>query len=245
MRTEIRDAIKTDPRVNQRRLRSDDIFFPFMALLVLGAVVYGFGQSYFLPGMVFAKLPNRLVHIHGALFVSWIFLLLIQNLLVAIRRVRWHRTLGILGVILPPLMAVFGVLTVFDSIRRNGTGLPGELILVGDIEELALFLGLTCWGILVRRDAVSHKRLMMLGTIAILGPAINRWPFPGSIRLPATIAVYLVYPLLMVAYDLWSRRRIHRSTAIAVTVITLAVFTMVPVAGMAFPHRVVEWIRHS
>jgi hypothetical protein len=171
--------------------------------------------------------------------------LLIQNLLVAIRRVRWHRTLGILGVILPPLMAVFGVLTVFDSIRRNGTGLPGELILVGDLEELALFVGLICWGMLARRDAVSHKRLMMLGTIAILGPAINRWPFADSIRLPGTIAVYLVYPLLMVAYDLWSRRRIHRSTAIAVTAITLAVFTMVPIAGMAFPHRVVEWIRHS
>jgi hypothetical protein len=68
-----------------------------MAVLILEAVVYGFAQSYFLPGMVLAKLPNKLVHIHGALFVSWIFLLLIQSLLVAIRRVRWHRTLGVLG----------------------------------------------------------------------------------------------------------------------------------------------------
>jgi hypothetical protein len=82
--------------------------------------------------MVFAKLPNALVHIHGALFVSWIFLLVIQNVLVAARRVKWHMTLGILGVILAPLVVVFGVLTVFDSIRRNRTGIPAELILVSD-----------------------------------------------------------------------------------------------------------------
>jgi hypothetical protein len=49
----------------------------------------------------------------------------------------------------------------------------------------------------------------------------------------------------MVAYDLWSRGRIHRSTTIAVTLITLAIFTMVLVAGTEFPHRVVEWIRRS
>src|ERR1700735_4054615 len=101
--------------------RSDDIFFPAMSVLILAVVVFGFAQSYFLPGLVFAKLPNALVHIHGALFVSWIFLLVLQNFLVAARKIKWHITLGVLGLILPPLMTVFGVLTVFDSIRRNGT----------------------------------------------------------------------------------------------------------------------------
>src|ERR1700677_1901028 len=90
-----------------RKLRADDIFFPAMALLILAVVVIGFAQSYFLPGLVFAKLPNKLVHIHGALFVSWIFLLLIQNSLVAARKVKAHMTLGVLALILPPLMAIF------------------------------------------------------------------------------------------------------------------------------------------
>lgn len=98
-----------------------------MALLILVIVLIGFAQSYFLAGMVRAKLPNTLVHVHGALFIFWIFFLLIQSALIALGRVKWHMTLGILGIILPPLMVIFGILTLFDSIRRNGTGIPPEL----------------------------------------------------------------------------------------------------------------------
>ena len=86
-----------------QKLRADDIFFPAMALLILGVVVLGFAQTYFFAGMLRAKLPNILVHIHGAIFVSWIFFLVIQTSLVAIGKVKWHMKLGICGVILPPL----------------------------------------------------------------------------------------------------------------------------------------------
>lgn len=68
--------------------------------------------------------------------------------------------LGVLGVVLPPVMVVFGVLTVFEFIRRDdGTGIPPQLLMAGDFIELALFFGLTTWGLLVRRHAASHKRL--------------------------------------------------------------------------------------
>jgi hypothetical protein len=237
-----RSAVTANRAISSTRPRADDIFFPAMAVLILGVVVFGFAQSYFIPGLVFSKLPNKLVHIHAAFFVSWILLLLIQNALVALRRVRWHRALGILGLVLPPLMLVFGVLTLFDSIRRNGTGIPAEMILVGDLEELFLFVFLTGWGMLARRNSASHKRLMILGTMAMLGPAINRWPFPESLRIPGTIAVYAAIPLLVMAYDLWSRRNVHRSTAIACLLILAGIFTMLPVAGTALAHRLVEWI---
>jgi hypothetical protein len=229
--------------VSQPRLRPDDIFFPAMALLILGAVVLGFWQTYFAAGMVRAKLPNTLVHIHGALFISWIFFLVIQTSLAAIGRVKWHMTLGIAGVILAPLMAVFGMLTLFDSIRRNGTDLPPELLLVGDSENLALFLVLTAWALLVRRNPSSHKRLMILGTMAILGPAIDRWPIPHGILF--TIGVFLGLPLLIVGYDLWSSRRVHRSTAIAYAMIAAAALTLLPVSHLGFWQQAVAWIRHT
>jgi hypothetical protein len=77
----------------RQRARADDIFFLSMALLILAVVLYEFVQSYFLPEMVFAKLPNALVHIHSALFGFCIFLLVFQNMLVAARHVKWHMTL--------------------------------------------------------------------------------------------------------------------------------------------------------
>jgi hypothetical protein len=35
---------------SQQKVRTDDIFFPAMALLILGVVVLGFAQPYFLAG---------------------------------------------------------------------------------------------------------------------------------------------------------------------------------------------------
>jgi hypothetical protein len=59
-----------------RTVRPDDIFFPAMAVLILVSVVTGFGQSYFLAGMIRRKLPNALVHIHGAILATWIAIIL-------------------------------------------------------------------------------------------------------------------------------------------------------------------------
>ena len=229
--------------VPQQKVRSDDIFFPAMALLILGMVVLGFGRTYFFAGMFRAKLPNTLVHIHGALFVTWIFFLVVQASLVALRKVKWHMTLGIFGVIMIPLMAVFGVLTLFDSIRRNGTDLPPELLLAGDLSNLALFVVLTAWALLVRRNSASHKRLMILGTMAIMGPAIDRWPIPHTII--GTLAIFLGLPMLVVVYDLWSSRRVHRSTAVGYAMIATVVFTVLPVSHLGFWQQCIVWIRHT
>lgn len=227
------------------KLRADDIFFPAMSLVILAVVVIGFAQSYFLAGMVRAKLPNKLVHIHGAIFVSWIFLLVIQNALIALRKVKWHIALGVLGVILPPLMVVFGVLTLFDSIRRAGTGLPAGLLLAGDLGELVLFAVLIAWAMIVRRSPAAHKRLMILGAMAILGPAVNRWPFPDAMRLPGTIAVILGLPLLMVAYDVWALRRVHRTTTIATVCIWVQALTLIPLSQSPVWNPLIRWIGHN
>jgi hypothetical protein len=226
-----------------RKVRSDDIFFPAMALLILGIVLLGFGQSYFLAGMIRAKLPNTLVHIHGAVFVTWIFFLLIQTSLVAIGKVKWHMTLGVASLVLIPLMIVLGVLTLFDSIRRNGTGVPPELLLVGDLDELALFVVLTSWGLAVRRDAAAHKRLMIFGTLAMLGPAIDRLPFPHTPLV--AVLIQLGLPLLVVAYDLWSRRHILRSTAIGYALILGALLLAFPIAQLGFWQPILAWINRS
>jgi hypothetical protein len=228
-----------------QKLRADDIFFPAMGLLILSIVVLGFAQTYFFAGMLRAKLPNTLVHIHGALFVSWIFFLTIQTSLVAIGRVTWHRALGIFGVILPPLLVVFGVLTLFDFIRRHGNDMDTtpELLLAGDFEELALFVVLTTWALRVRHHAASHKRLMIMGTMAMLGPAIARWPIPFSPL--ATVCIQLALPLLVVIYDLWSRRRIHRSTTIAYAMIVVGLLAVFPVSGLGFWQPLIAWIRHT
>ena len=227
--------------VPKTKLRSDDIFFLSMALLMLVIVVTGFAQSYFLAGMFRAKLPSVLVHIHGALFVSWIFLLAIQATLVTLRNVKLHMTLGVLGFVLPPLMVIAGILTLFGAVRRGLIDIPPEILLAGDLENLLIFVVLVCWGLLARRQGAFHKRLMILGTMALMGPAIDRWGF----GLNVTIGVILVLPLLVLVYDLSSLRRVHRTTIVACAMIFTAMLTIFPVSRLGFWQQLIAWIRHS
>lgn len=227
--------------VSKPKLRSDDIFFPAMALLILAIVVTGFAQSYFFAGMIRAKLPSTVVHIHGALFVTWIFLLVAQASLIAFHKVKLHMTLGVLGFLLPPLMVVAGILTLFGAVRRGLPDIPPEILLAGDLENLVIFIILISWGILARRNGALHKRLMILGTMAITGPAIDRWGF----GLFVTLGVIIALPIVVLVYDLWSLRRVHRSTAVGAAMIVTAMLTLLPFSKMAFWHQLVSWIRHN
>jgi len=222
-------------------VHADDVFFPAMTLLILAIVVTGFGRSYFLAGMIRAHLPNRLVHIHGAVFILWIFLLVAQACLVSAHKVKWHMRLGVLSLVLLPSMSILGVLTVIDFIRRAQPDEGPEMLLVGDMEILILFLVLTTWGLLARRNAATHKRLMILGTMAIMGPAIGRW----NAGIPFTLGVIFALPLFVLAYDLWALRRVHRTTMVAVFLTAAWVFTLVPFSRLAVWHHCVEWIRHT
>jgi hypothetical protein len=217
-----------------------------MTALILATVIIGFGQSYFLRGMILAKLPNALVHVHGALFVSWILLLVVQTVLVSVNRVRWHMRLGILGLVLAPLMVIIGTWTILDSIHRRGVPrVPQGAMLAGDLLELAFFSIFVTWGLLKRRDKAAHKRLMLFSTIAILGPAIDRWPFAFMASAPAQGAFFLAFPVLIVAYDLMTLKKIHRSTLSGSLLIIAMVVAILLVPSLAVWQQFTVWVQDT
>ncbi len=94
-------------------------FSPAWLLIILATVFIGFARSYYLAGLFRAPLPNLLVHIHGAVFTSWIVLLTTQTSLVASGRVDLHRRLGLLGFAIACLMVILGVMVATDSMARH------------------------------------------------------------------------------------------------------------------------------
>src|SRR5436189_1998421 len=94
-------ATATMPRTTTdvviRTRKHDRIFFSGMAILILLTTVVGFARTYFLAGMVRAHLPSPVIHIHGAIFSLWVFLLIAQTSLVAAHRTDIHRKLGLAG----------------------------------------------------------------------------------------------------------------------------------------------------
>jgi hypothetical protein len=184
-----------------------------MAFLILLTVFFGFAQSYYLAGVFQAPLPNRLVHIHGAVFTCWIVLLITQTLLVSAHRLDIHRRLGLVGFGLACIMPVVAILAAIDSMVRHA-GRPNALsfFAVPTFDMLA-FLPLICLAWKYRSNAATHKRLILLATIAILDAAVVRWPIHASwwgLHPAEWMTDAFLLPLF--AYDLLSIRKIHRAT---------------------------------
>jgi len=96
--------------IRQSNHRFENLFFSGMAVLILATVFLGFARSYYLAGVFKAPLPNLIVHIHGAVFSTWILLLIAQTSLVATGGIDLHRRLGLLGFGLACLVVILGLL---------------------------------------------------------------------------------------------------------------------------------------
>jgi len=228
------------------RACTDDYFFTGMSLVILGTVFLGFARSYFLAGVVRAPLPSPIIHIHAVVFSAWILLLVAQTTLVSIGRVGSHRRLGIFGAVLVLLMLVMGVAASIDSQKRHFVvpGLDSSTTLAIQFSELAVFAFLITWGIRSRRDGPAHKRLMLLGTIALMGPAISRWPFAFLLAFPPSTGLIIdAFLLSVVAFDLLTRRRVHRVTVVGSLLIFMMVPAMFALGHTAFWHRFTAWVQ--
>jgi hypothetical protein len=224
---------------------TDDYFFLAMALLILGVVFIGFAHTYYLAGVFHSKLPSPLVHLHGALFSGWVILLIIQITLVAAGRVNWHMRLGIFGMILAGLMVLVGFATLIGAVRRHAAfGMSIEALFADDVLQLLVFGILVFWALRVRTDGAAHKRLMILATVALLGPALGRWPF--AFVFSSDLAFYGIldsFLIFMIAFDLWSRRKIHLATISGSLLILVMDVTMRPLAHSAFWHQFTAWVQ--
>jgi hypothetical protein len=232
------------------RARTDDVFFSSMALLILGSVLLGFGRSYYFAGVFRAPLPTPLVHIHAAVFSAWILLLIVQTSLVSAGRVDLHRRLGIFGAALAGAMVVLAILVATDSLARGfkppGSGLDPRSFYSIPVFSTAVFCVLIFWALRERADGPAHKRLILIATISLMGPAVNRWSFlPIGHRGLLTSLIVDFFILLIVGFDLWSMRSIHRATVKGGLFMIIAHQLMFPIGRTQVWHRFAEWVLHA
>jgi len=217
--------------------RTDDVFFSAMALFILGAVVLGFARSYYLAGLFRAPLPSVVIHVHAAVASSWILLFIIQTALISGGRLQWHKRLGILGAALAGLMVILGFAAATDSLARGfappGSKFDPRAFYAVPIFGVAAFCILIFWALRVRSDGPAHKRLVLMATIGLLGPPVSRWPFAFAKSPVTIIGVVVLFLALLAAFDLWSRRRIHRVTVSAGLFLGVSQLVMIPIGRTA------------
>jgi uncharacterized membrane protein YozB (DUF420 family) len=197
----------------------DRYVFPIFVAPIWFVILMGFVPE------VVAKFESRdfefplVVHIHAAVYVSWLVLLTAQVVLIRTGHVALHRRLGLVGVGLVPLVVLTGlVATYVVENRLLATPRADPPFISTLIVDVLNFATLAAAGLLLRRDAAAHKRLMLLATISLLQAGFIRWwgrallTAYGNGYLDGWMADYRGVTLLVLAlgiYDLATRRRLH------------------------------------
>ncbi len=102
----VRISSVSQPSISLRWV--EKYFYFCMSLLIAAVVVYGFGRT----------VDNKLIHgnprrpillwVHAVLFTGWVVFNITQSMLVRVRKMKLHRTLGWAGVALGTSMVVVG-----------------------------------------------------------------------------------------------------------------------------------------
>ncbi|MCW5518171.1 hypothetical protein [Muriicola sp. Z0-33] len=147
----------------------------FIILIIIG-VQWGFYKNYISQFPDFIDKTN-IIHIHGALWMSWLVLLVLQPFLIITGRIQLHRTIGKVSYVLGPLMILFLFLVGKGSYWRtieNFTEHDALVFLVLDSRGLISFA--IFWGLamLYRKESASHMRYMIATGILAIGPGVGR-----------------------------------------------------------------------
>ena len=200
-------------------LPSERAFFSGMAALILAVAVAGFARTYFLRPLLPVPTPalpglTPFIHLHAALFTGWVLLFLAQARLVAASRIDLHRRLGMVGAVMATLMLAVGMLVAILGVVRGVSplGMDPRRFLIVPVAAIGLFAVFVAAGIRARRDPQSHKRLMLLGTIALLPPAIARWVLLLGLGPPVVFALATLFVVPLVVWDVKTRGGLHPVT---------------------------------
>lgn len=175
------------------------------ALTTTLIVVAGFARTFYLRPWFHAIPLSDLLIVHGVLMTLWLLLFVTQVSLVAARRTGLHRQIGWLGAVLLPMIMLAGAATALSAGRAHG---KLSIMPTFDFLLFTSFIGLA---LMQRRRLDYHKRLMLLGTLVMLFPAIVRLPmaFVQQASLPALMGMSVAAMLAFVLVDTVRHRRVH------------------------------------
>ncbi len=223
-------------------------FHLVMSLVMATFVVIGFGLSYFIPMAQGTRPPDSpIVHLHGFAYFSWIALLVVQSALVNVKKVKLHRALGTFGIAVGTFTALMGLAIMFAAASITTLNEVAVRIYWLNVTAPLNFAVVFAMGIAVARTRPQvHRNLMLIATIGVLMPAINRVYMQGlGVEGVPFIATYLTMDVLLAA-TLWHERKtlgsISRWSLIAAAIVVGLQALNFPVSSTPEWSQFVYWL---
>ena len=247
--------------ISERRPRSR--FYRGLALVCALIAIGGFAPSYWLqlPAGTFKGTP--LLHIHGVLATAWVLFLISQSTLVTRGSVARHRDWGLFGISLASVLTVVAMMVAIQSMSdklAHGAGDPVRSFLIVPMSGILMFAGFTAAAVANIRRPEWHRRLMIVGTVALLGAAMARVFFyfavgggpgvrPGLMPAPPPPAMPLVSGLLLelilvagMVHDKRKHGRIHPAWIYGFVIMTAVQVLRVPLGETGLWLAIADWL---
>lgn len=220
-------------------------FYLCMILLMAFFVFGGFSMTYWYP-MAAGTFPPAppVVHMHGAVYSSWMILLVAQALLVNVRNVALHRSLGMFGIALAAGIIFFGALiTILGAQGSSPTAAHGIYLGITAVTGFAFLFTLAMRN--TRKPAI-HRRLILLAMLPVLPPGIHRlYMVPLGLQSFPVVAMYITLDLMALAILIQEWRQSHtinKYTWIGVAWIVMQQTVHGLIIDTAFFAGVVQWL---
>jgi hypothetical protein len=216
-------------------------FYTSICLLMTAIVVVGFWPSYFGPMLRGNITRPWVIQLHGIVFVGWMALLLAQVVLVARGETRTHRRLGRFGIWYGWLVLVMGVVVSFAAPLIHLAAGEWDMdraasFLIIPLGDMVLFGGFFGAAVAYRTRPETHKRLIVLATVALLFAAIGRMSFIQS--TPLLVLIWVSPVLVAIGHQALTRRRFDWLYATGLVVLLIGA-ARVPLGQSAL------WLRAS
>jgi hypothetical protein len=159
------------------------------------------------------------------MFFCWMVLLVLQSLLVNVGNVRLHRSLGNLGIALAGILVLLGALiTIISASATTWTDQSYGLMYLSLVAPPS-FGALFAMAIGALKTPAIHRNLILIATLSILMPGINRLYMMGlGLDFVPFFSTYLTMDLMLAAILIHERRAtggISRATWIAAAIIVV------------------------
>ena len=203
-----------------QQVRGERVFYLAFVAAAWAAVVVGFQPSVTQRWRGAAEYPAPLIlELHVAAVTAWLVLLTVQALLINRRQPALHRRLGIAAFVLIPAIIVTALGAEVYSQRFFSPKYAENLrFFIAPLMEMLAFAIAATLAVAKRRNAATHKRLILVATAVLLTAAYARWWGDPLYRafgdgLGGMIIHNFAGPNLLVAlaaaHDWWRSRRIH------------------------------------
>ncbi len=222
-------------------------FHLWMVLAMAAFVFTGFGLTYLGPITMGTRPPDSpIVHLHGLAFFNWMVLLVVQALLVNVKNVKLHRSLGLFGIAVGTFVVVMGVFITIAGASITTLSGDGASVFYLSVVAPPSFAVLFIMAIRAVNRSAAHRSLILIATIAILMPGINRVYMAGlGAQHVPFVATYLTMDV-MLALVLWKEWKtlgtISRTSWIGAAIVVVPQLLIFQVSSQPWWSKFIYWL---